>query len=394
MCYLGFILKPHEDAGFSVLEQFQWKMCVCKLTIVIIILRTPVLVSKNNVTSDLSSLFFKNHHLPLAIVALLLLFITKAQAQQLSFSKTQVQQGYNFQYQWLDHTKTKQKISFTLDQEGLFQRFRNFKTYQKSYAQKTILKRIKKKMQQSPMQGVQISYRQQQDRFVIEAKGLDKDKVAKAYQALTRLEHEVKQQYLEETYYQAFTNHEQINAIKVDHVSIANNSVLDLKPLKPLILDRISIKNIRKVTNYVLGFVQSIPYNTLESRLTSSGAGFNPPLQVLWENQGDCDSKMTLTAALLRALMPRIDMVLIYIDGHAFIGINIEGEAGEVTISHNKVKYLLAEPTGPALLPLGTLAPESELAINQGHYIAQDYHEVLSDEKAEQKIEPKAEQGS
>ncbi len=211
--------------------------------------------------------------------------------------------------------------------------------------------------------------------------------MAEAYQTLAQLENEVMQQYFEDNYYQTYTNHEQVSGIKVDHVSIANDSVLDLKPLKPLILDHVSIKNIRKVTNYVLGFVQSIPYNTLESRLTSSGAGFNPPLQVLWENQGDCDSKMTLTAALLRALMPRIDMALIYIDGHAFIGINIKGEPGEVTITHNNVKYLLAEPTGPAMLPLGTIAPESELAINQGHYTAQDYHEVLSEQKAGSKTQ-------
>ncbi|PKI13279.1 hypothetical protein CXF71_20515 [Colwellia sp. 12G3] len=311
------------------------------------------------------------------------MFLAKAQAQQLSFSKTQVEQGYSFQYQWLDHTKTEQAISFTLNNEGLFERFRNFKTYQNSYAQKTILRRIKKKMQRNPIPGVQIFYRQQHDNFLIEAKGLNKEKVEKAYQALTRLESEVTQTYLEETYYQAFTNHEQINGIKVDHVSIANNSVADLKTLKPLILDHVSIQNIRKVTNYVLSFVQSIPYSTLESRITSSGAGFNPPLQVLWENQGDCDSKMTLTAALLRALMPRIDMALIYIDGHAFIGIDIPGEPGEISIEHNDVTYLLAEPTGPALLPLGTLAPESELAINQGHYIAQDYHEISSEQQTE-----------
>jgi hypothetical protein len=336
------------------------------------------------VTSYLSNLHLKKRQLPLVIVGFFILFITKVQAQQLSFSKTPVEQGYNFQYQWLDHHKTEQSINFTLSKEGLFERFRDFKTYQSSYAQKTILRRIKKKMQKEPLPGVQIFYRQQQDRFLIEAKGLDRKKVAEAYRTLARLEHEVTQKYLKESYYQAFTNHEQIDGIKVDHVSIANDSVADLKSLKPLILGHVSIQNIRKVTNYVLSFVQSIPYSTLESRLTSSGAGFNPPVQVLWENQGDCDSKMTLTAALLRALMPRIDMALIYIDGHAFIGISIPGKAGEVTIEHNEVSYLLAEPTGPALLPLGTLAPESELAINQGHYIAQDYHEVLSEQKTEQ----------
>lgn len=319
------------------------------------------------------------HYYFVLVAALLLLLVPQVQSQQLRFNKTQVDQGYNFQYQWLDHGNSKQALNFTLSEEGLFNRFRQFKTYQSSYAQKTILRRIKKAMQQEPISGVQIRYKQHQHHFFIEVNGIDKVKVDQAYQRLNELEDEITQQYFKETYYQAFTNYDQVSGVKVDHVSIANQSVEDLKSLKPLILEHVSIQNIRQVSNYVLAFVQSIPYSTLESRLTSSGAGFNPPLQVLWENQGDCDSKMTLTAALLRALMPRIKMALIYIDNHAFIGINIPAKSGEISIMHNNVSYLLAEPTGPALLPLGTLAPESELAINQGHYIAQDYHEVLSE---------------
>jgi hypothetical protein len=124
--------------------------------------------------------------------------------------------------------------------------------------------------------------------------------------------------------------------------------------------------------------VQSIPYNKLQSRLTSSGAGFNPPLKLLWENQGDCDSKMTLTAALLRALMPRIKMMLIYIKEHAFIGINIPAKPGEMTIRHDNITYLLADPTGPALLPVGIVGAESELAIVQGQYSIQRFHELLT----------------
>lgn len=334
-------------------------------------------------TFDLSYSFLKPYFSLITTVILLLLFVTEGQAEQLSFSKKKIEQGYGFQYQWLDYTSSEQALSFTLNNKGLFDRFRHFKNYQNSYAQKTILRRIKKEMRKKPIPGVQIFYRQELGKFYIEARGLDKGKVAKAYQEIAIIEKNIKQEYLKESYYQPFTDHEQNNGIKVDHVSIANDSVADLKPLKPLILDHVSIQNIRKATNYVLGFVQSIPYSTLESRLTSSGAGFNPPLQLLWENQGDCDSKMTLTAALLRALMPRIKMALIFIDGHAFIGINIPAEAGEVTIEHNNVSYLLGEPTGPALLPLGTLAPESELAIDQGHYIAQEFHEVITEPQPE-----------
>ncbi|MFT6206387.1 MAG: hypothetical protein ACJA0T_000284, partial [Colwellia sp.] len=39
-----------------------------------------------------------------------------------------------------------------------------------------------------------------------------------------------------------------------------------------------------------------------------------------------------------------------------------------------QINYLLAEPTGPALYKLGNLAPESELAINQGRYVVEEFH--------------------
>ncbi|TYK65412.1 hypothetical protein CWS31_010860 [Colwellia echini] len=303
--------------------------------------------------------------------------MSNSQAEQLSFSKKKIEQGYSFHYQWLDFNSEIQSMNFTLSNEGLFERFRDFKSYQKNYAQKSIFRAIKKKLRRKPIPGVQILYKKDNDHFYIEARGIDKNKVAKAYQTIAEIEQEVTEQYLSESYYQAFTDHLQNSGMKVNHGNIANNSVADLKPLKPLILDRVSIRNIRKVTNYVLGFVQSIPYSKLESRLTSSGAGFNTPLQLLWENQGDCDSKMTLTAALLRALMPRIKMALIFVDDHAFIGINIPAKAGELTINHDGINYVLGEPTGPATLPLGVLAPTSELAINQGHYTVQTYHEII-----------------
>ncbi len=206
----------------------------------------------------------------------MLVMISKGQTKQLGFTKKPVEQGHSFHYTWLDHSQVEQELSFVLTQEGLFERFRSFKTYQHSYAQKTILRRIKKHMQKNPIPGVVILYKQQHDKFSVETKGVDKNKVAKAYQEVVKVEEQVTREYFKQTYYQAFTNHEQVSGIKVDHVSIANNSVADLKPLKPTILKKVSIQNVRKATNYVLSFVQSIPYSKLQSRLTSSGAGFNP----------------------------------------------------------------------------------------------------------------------
>ncbi len=312
--------------------------------------------------------------LTLALFGILLPFLS--QAQQLSFNKTLKDNNYHFNYQWLDYKDEQQTFSFTLTQKALFQRFRNLKSYQAAFAEKNILRNIKKEIRQRPIPGVQVFYRQVNGKYVIEVKGRDDKKVAKAYQKITQLEQDVTNKYFTDNYYQHFITHDQVSGIKINHVDIANDTVPDLKSLKPIILEKVSIKNIRKVSNYVLGFVQNIPYSTLESRLTSSGAGFNPPTKVLWENQGDCDSKMTLTAAILRALMPRIDMVLVYIDAHAFIGIAIPAQGDEISINYQGIDYLLAEPTGPALLPLGRLAPESEIAINQGRYVVENYHEV------------------
>ncbi len=297
-----------------------------------------------------------------------------ASAKQLSFSKKQQQGSYIFQYQWLDHENVRQEISFSLTNDGLFNHFRSFKAYKAHFANKAILQLMKKQLHKKPMAGVQITFLQNNGEIKIDVKGRNRAKVSKTYNAIVKLEQETTQKYLKDNFYHTFITHNQVQAIKPDHAHIANESVSDLKVLKPLILEKVSIQNIRKVTNFVLSFVQSIPYSTLESRITSSGAGFNPPLKVLWENQGDCDSKMTLTASLLRALMPRIEMVLIYIDQHAFIGLAIPAQSNDISIEHNNTQFVLAEPTGPALLPLGKLAPESELAINQGRYSVESFY--------------------
>lgn len=310
----------------------------------------------------------------ISLLSLALFLITTVQAKQLSFTKQVQKNSYTFSYQWLDHSNVRQSIRFNLTKPALFERFRMLRPYQGEFAQKTILRAIKKQLSKQPLTGANAIFKQHEGRTVIQVKGLDEEKVTAAYKEIELIEQEVTKEYFQKNYYQHFTTPDQQTGIKVDHVNIAQTSVADFKALKPLILDKVSIKNIRQVTNFVLSFIQSIPYSTLESRLTSSGSGFNPPAKLLWENQGDCDSKMTLTATILRALMPRIDMAMIYIDQHAFIGIAIPAKGDEISIEYQNVNYLLAEPTGPALYKLGSLAPESELAINQGRYVVEAFH--------------------
>jgi hypothetical protein len=294
-------------------------------------------------------------------------------AKQLSFSKIEKGDNYQFNYRWLDNQGNTQKIQFSLSKRGMFDRFRNFKTFKQDIAQFSINNALQKKLRTEPIEGVMIDFNKNSNNEIT-IKGLDNQVINSAYAKINQLKQALSNKYLTDNYYQQFITHDQINAIKPDHTRFANITSIDFKPVKPIILEKFPIKNIRKITNYILGFVQSIPYSTLESRVTASGAGFNPPLKLLWENQGDCDSKVTLTAAIFRTLMPRIKMILVFIDNHALIGIKVPVEAEDQTINIDGISYVLAEPTGPRLLNLGAIAQASELAIGNGHYSAELFH--------------------
>ncbi len=296
------------------------------------------------------------------------------QAEQISFNKKLIDEQYLFDYQWRDHNNALQSITFSLPQRDIFQRYRGFAVYQAKLAREYVNNELRRHFKKNPVSGVVLSFEEENGYFQVNIKSQKQELIEQVSAKITALEEEFNQSYLTKNHYHQFTTPDQNRAIKPDHGKIASESVIDFKSLKTTILEKSSVRNIRKVTNYVLAFIQSIPYSTLESRVTSSGAGFSPPLKLLWENQGDCDSKVTLIAAILRALMPRIKMALIYIDNHAFIGINADPIDSDVTVVFNGITYVLAEPTGPALMRLGELAPESELAIHRGHYSLEEFH--------------------
>jgi len=303
----------------------------------------------------------------------ILTFHSSLWAKQLSFSKKANENTVQFSYQWLDQAQENQSITFTIDKTTLFDRFRNFKAYQASQAKRYIDQGLKRALSKENSPDVHFSFLGAGDEMQIKISSQNQQALAQAERKIQALETELMREYLHENFYQRFISFDNSVAIKPDHVRFADESVNDFKPLKKLILDKASIQNIRKVSNYVLGFVQSIPYATLESRTTSTGAGFNPPLRTLWENQGDCDSKVTLTAAIFRMLMPRIKMMLVFIDNHALLAINIPAEGNELAISVDGLQYVLAEPTGPALMNIGEVSVESEFAIRNGHYYAEPF---------------------
>lgn len=144
-----------------------------------------------------------------------------------------------------------------------------------------------------------------------------------------------------------------------DYQAIARASVRDLRPLARALAAHTAGRPPREVIDLALQFFQTIPYDTLTSRLTSNGAGFAFPVAMLADNKGDCDTKSVAFAAVMRTLFPDRAIILVLLPDHALIGMDLPRRPGDRTIRHRGRHVVLMEPVGPAQLPVGQIGDQS-----------------------------------
>ncbi|MCJ8271994.1 MAG: hypothetical protein MJK04_21690 [Psychrosphaera sp.] len=297
-------------------------------------------------------------------IAFALLLAMPLAAQQLSFKKETSEGQTHFKYRWLDIQDKKQNLAFTFENKTMFGRFRNFKGYQPSRVKKTILVALKKAAAKIDRRKVDINFIERPTTYSISIKGKNKDLREKAEKMLLAVRDKAQAKILKKAYYNILTDKFGKTGVKPDHVRFAMESRKDILPLTQAIVKANPKLRGRQVAEYILGFIQSIPYSTLESRRESHGAGFSPPLRLLNNNQGDCDSKVTLMANMLNAMFPRVKVVIIYMPNHALIGVQMTHRKNDKWIKLKDREYILAEPTGPAMLPFGKIGKQSEFFVD------------------------------
>lgn len=108
-------------------------------------------------------------------------------------------------------------------------------------------------------------------------------------------------------------------------------------------------KDKRAYTNQVLAFVQSIPY---EGNALSADT-WRPPLAVLARNEGDCDSKVTLFLAIMRAAYPKMDLAAVLVPGHALAAVDLKPGENDAVVGKGKKRLVVAEAVGPDLDRVG-----------------------------------------
>ncbi|MCL2147762.1 MAG: InlB B-repeat-containing protein, partial [Methanomassiliicoccaceae archaeon] len=101
--------------------------------------------------------------------------------------------------------------------------------------------------------------------------------------------------------------------------------------------------------NYVLHFVQSIPYK-YDKDGDATTEHWNYPSETLWRNQGDCEDHAILYAALMKELGYRAVLFWVNADGagHLAVGLDVEGGSGTY-YNYLNGKYYYCETT-PGLL--------------------------------------------
>jgi RNA polymerase subunit RPABC4/transcription elongation factor Spt4 len=93
--------------------------------------------------------------------------------------------------------------------------------------------------------------------------------------------------------------------------------------------------------NFVLSFVQSIPYIEDEASV-SLDEYWRFPVETLYDNQGDCEDKSFLFASLMESM--GFDAVILIFDSHAAVGVECSGVYGSY-YSYEGNKYYYCETT-------------------------------------------------
>ncbi len=142
-------------------------------------------------------------------------------------------------------------------------------------------------------------------------------------------------------------------SVRFDHALLAAASAPEVSPLAEELWRATGSR--RAFVQEALRFVQRIPY----ARTAEVSPG-----ELLRADRADCDGKAVLFLALVRARLPDVPLTVVYVPGHALVGIGASGLAkpGDRGFSHEGTTYLWAEPAGPAEYPLGRAPLERQRA--------------------------------
>lgn len=288
------------------------------------------------------------------LVLVLLAFVCVAfisQAQQREFDIKYRADNVYFNYQWQDAARKEHALQFTLPRSVIQRGDKEFALLDESGSRKYVLASMQTYARDYGQGKIVIRPTLTQD-IEVEYRGNSAAENKTFMKNLEAIHTKAVDAYLFNNFYTRYEG----NSVMPDHARIVGRYTKAVRPVAQQMAYKINKWGQREQLNYVLNFLQAIPYDELQNRYTSNGAGFQTPYGLLLNNKGDCDTKSVAYAALLRNFFPNLKTALIYLPGHMLIGLATDVHQGDTTLEHEGVTYVLAEPAGPAMLPVGKIA--------------------------------------
>ena len=300
---------------------------------------------------------------------ILSLFAAHAMAEQTQFKRQETSSGYQFSYQWRDQDYQPQRLQFTIARDAFMQMPASAAKFQPRLMQNSIKRELQQFAQSIDPRDATIRFTPSTTGFGIKVRSRTPGRAQEISEQLSELQASSESDYLLDNYLVRFQDQNMRDLLRPAHERYAMESTEALhaivEKIRGIMADP---SNTRDFIAKTLSWLQSIPYDTLENRQVSNGAGFASPRDLLLANKGDCDSKSTFMAALLKAFDPNLNVAIIYLPQHALVAVGMLPLNEEAVLYHQQAPFIMFEPTGPAYLPFGEIDPQSNRAIINRQY--------------------------
>lgn len=308
----------------------------------------------------------------LTVVTISLLIAPWSVATQTNFSRSAQPTAIQYSYTWLDETRKPHQLTFTLDRDAIATLPTTQRSYQPAIAQRHVIVSLYHHARTYDPREVRVDIKPHGETIDITVASRFPEKIAEYQRDMREQEKAAFAEYLYKNYYEQYQTRFNENAIKPDHIRYIQESTRALIPLSQALYEQLDQQSdARNYINLLLGWIQSIPYSTLDDRIETNGSGFLPPITLLNQNKGDCDSKSVLAAAIIRAFLPNVPMKMVLLRDHALLAISLTVKGDDESLMIDGIPFVLLEPTGPLQLPLGQVGDTTLLAIQQGGYTTQ-----------------------
>lgn len=290
-----------------------------------------------------------------------------ANARQLNFQLGNRGHVMAYHYKWLDLRGHPQEMTFELTKTMVREASHEFQPYNAEQARVALYRLVEAYQPKLQQKGISASVQENAQTKVpyISVSGpVPQEVLAQEGSHLAGLAQQLMQDYRTQNMYRL----DDRGYLIPDYDQVVRAYTPRMRPVAAAIAANTQGLSFRQKADYVLAFLQSIPYDTLVNRRNSNGSGFATPVELITRNLGDCDSKSVAFASIMRNLYPNIPLVMILGEDHAFIGIAAQQGAGDYAIGIDGQSYVLADPVGPALAPLGDVSVQTQNILRNKSY--------------------------